>query len=143
MRLAAPATSAQPLPVSTSAPDFVPQCTSASRSSSVIASMRTTSGWIPVAANQAGCISQPRAASAARTASGVCAASAVIFIGVWSRESGFRELTQGLNDLQPRRTEGWEEATDDAHQHCEYNAGEQERGGDAEAERDFAEARPV
>src|SRR2546427_594914 len=90
MRLAAPATSAQPSPVSTSAPDLVAQCTSASRSASVMSSMRTTNGWMPIAANQAGCASHPRAASAARTASGVCAASAVTFTVGRAPGSGWR-----------------------------------------------------
>src|SRR6266576_871067 len=87
-RLAAAPTSAQPSPVSTSAPAFAPQCTSASRSASVMSSSRTTSGCTPVAANQAGWASQPRATSAARTASGVWAASAVTFTRRRARAAG-------------------------------------------------------
>src|SRR3989442_453459 len=87
-RLAAAPTSAHPAPVSTSAPAFAPQCTSASRSASEMSSRRTTSGCMPVAANHAGWASQPRATSAARTASGVWAASAVTFTRRRARAAG-------------------------------------------------------
>src|SRR5881396_2527081 len=140
MRLAAPATSAQPPapnpepPVSTSAPDLVPQCTSASRSDSLMSSMRATNGWMPTAANQAGCVSHPRAASAARTASGVCAASAVIFM---------ERLPQGLYDAQTGRPPRWEETSDHSHHDAECDTEQQQEGGYAEAKGNLAEARPV
>src|SRR6266511_1425104 len=102
MRLVAPATSAHPSPVSTSAPDFVPQCTSASRSVSVMSSMRTTNDWMPVAANQAGCASHPRAASAARTASGVCAASAVTLTAAPGPPAAARESRSRPGRLRRR-----------------------------------------
>src|SRR6266566_1727562 len=142
MRLVDPATSAQPPPpgphpappLNTSAPDLVPQCTSASRSASLIASMRTTKGWMPTAANQAGCGSHPRAASAARTASGVCAASAVIFM---------ERLPQGLYDAQTGCPPRWEETSDHPHHDAECDAEQQQERGYAETEGNLTEARPV
>src|SRR5881296_1148357 len=116
-RLAPPATRAHPSPVSTSAPDLVAQWTSASRSVSVMSSISTTSGSMPVAANQAGWDSQPRAASTARTASGVCAASAVTFM---------RRLPQRLHDAQPGRPPRGEEAADQSHHDGEEEAVEQQ-----------------
>src|SRR6266699_3266268 len=76
----------------------------------------------------------PQCTSAARTASGVCAASAVIFM---------ERLPQGLYDAQTGRPPRWEETSDNSHHDAECDAEQQQEGGYAEAKGNLAEARPV